>query len=275
MAISPFDNGMYILNSTAKTVDYYGDRRAGEGLTPTLSDVTTPFNTTGTLAGVYAGILVDNFTAFEGLMAVPQNSYDNIAAYNELQACENTCSDIRVKEAAAYFVNNKAFVFDPMETMGGGSPANDDVFDKNQLMAYRNQQQALLTPTPTTTKTATYNATTQTASGGFALGSRAITPTGIAVSRATGKVYVLDCHIDQGTPLLNIYVYDPAKTSVDKFVETLSFDVSNSQFANAGDRLVSQTGQVMRLTLDEKYSQFYVHVENNGRIYQFGVDKAL
>jgi hypothetical protein len=107
--------------------------------------------------------------------------------------------------------------------------------------------------------------------------SQATLPTGLAVSKATGLVYVLDSTLGTvtvGTTVtrtLNIHVYTPNGT----FIETLALNVSDDQFVNAADRLVPQSGQIMRLTLDEKQSQFYVHVENNGRIYQFGVDRQI
>ena len=107
--------------------------------------------------------------------------------------------------------------------------------------------------------------------------SQATLPTGLAVSKATGLVYVLDSTLGTvtvGTTVtrtLNIHVYNPNGT----FIETLAFNVTDDQFVNAADRLVPQNGQIMRLTLGEKQSQFYVHVENNGRIYQFGVERQI
>ena len=107
--------------------------------------------------------------------------------------------------------------------------------------------------------------------------SQATLPTGLAVSKATGLVYVLDSTLGTvtvGTTVtrtLNIHVYNPNGA----FIETLALDVSDNQFVNATDRLVPQSGQIMRLTLGEKQSQFYVHVENNARTYQFGVDRQI
>jgi hypothetical protein len=113
--------------------------------------------------------------------------------------------------------------------------------------------------------------------------SQATLPTGLAVSKVTGLVYVLDSTLGTVTVdttvtrTLNIHVYNPNGA----FIETLALDVSDNQFVNATDRLVPQSGQIMRLTLGEKQSQFYVHVEtagtvsNPGRTYQFGVDRQI
>jgi hypothetical protein len=276
IAISPMDNGLYLLRGT--TVRYYDNRRAGANLTPTVTSVsvtTTPATSTkGTIAGAYARILAANMRSFESLRDVNKSNYDDVASYWELDDCKNSCTDIIVKEAAAYFVDNYGTVFRPMETISDPTPNN--LFHISDLNNYRIQQEGPTDPTTTTNRLISYNVPTQPVSRTFST-PQATTPTGLAVSKATGLVYVLDSTLGTvtvGTTVirtLNIHVYNPNGT----FIETLALNVTDDQFVNAADRLVPQTGQIMRLTLDEKQSQFYVHVENNGRIYQFGVERQI
>jgi len=273
IAISPMDNGLYLLRGT--TVRYYDNRRVVPDLTPNVTSVPVATTSTkGTLAGAYARILADHMRDFEALRDPNKNNLDNVASFDELTDCANACTDIIVKEAAAYFVNNYWTVFRPMETISDPNPNN--VFHVNDLTAYRDQQEGLNTPVTTTNRLISYNIPTQPVSRTFST-PQATTPTGLAVSKATGLVYVLDSTIGTVTVgvtvtrTLNIHVYNPNGT----FIETLALNVTDDQFVNAADRLVPQSGQIMRLTLDEKKSQFYVHVENNGRIYQFGVERQI
>jgi hypothetical protein len=107
--------------------------------------------------------------------------------------------------------------------------------------------------------------------------TQAVLPTGLAISKVTGNVYVLDSNIgtvtqgSETTRTLNIQVYN----ANGKFQRTFSLDVTDKMFRNTADRLVSQNGQIMRLSLDEARSQFYVSVGSNGKIYQFGVEQTI
>ena len=277
IAISPMDDGLYFLNGGM--VRYYANRRGGANLTHTVSTITIPTSSTrDTLAGANAQILLENFGDFETLGDANKNNFDNISNFGELQTCANACTDIIVKEAAAYFVNNRP-VFEAMETISGG--ANDDWFNSAQLSAYRTQQANLPTPATTTNRSISLPVPTQAVSRLFNLNTPTVTlttPTGLAVSKATGLVYVLDSTIKPDTDptrkLLNIHVYQ-STSARSQFVETLSLDVSDNLFVNSADRLLPQSGGIMRLTLDERTSQFYIHVEGNGRVYQFSVDRAI
>ena len=73
------------------------------------------------------------------------------------------------------------------------------------------------------------------------------------------------------TRTLNIQVYN----ANGGFLRTFALDVSNNMFRDANDILVPENGQIMRLSLDEARSQFYVSVGSNGKIYQFGVDQTI
>lgn len=107
--------------------------------------------------------------------------------------------------------------------------------------------------------------------------TQAVLPTGLAISKVTGNVYVLDSNIgtvtqgSETTRTLNIQVYN----ANGEFLRTFALDVTDKMFRNANDRLVPQNGQIMRLSLDEARSQFYVSVGSNGKIYQFGVDQTI
>jgi hypothetical protein len=269
IAVSPMDDGLYLLDAGNKTVRYYADRRMGDVATTT--SVATVGAKLGSTAGAYAKILLNNFRDFETLLdlRVPP-PFDDVASFGELQACVNSCTNPIVKEAAQYFVNNKAAVFTPMESMT--DPVPNEMFNMNDLNAYVAQQNLLGLSTTQTTVTIP----TQGVARSFST-SQATLPTGLAVSKATGLVYVLDSTLGTvtvGTTVtrtLNIHVYNPNGA----FIETLVLNVSDNQFVNATDRLVPQNGQIMRLTLGEKQSQFYIHVENNGRTYQFGVDRQI
>ncbi|MCX5919878.1 MAG: hypothetical protein NTW61_00905, partial [Candidatus Melainabacteria bacterium] len=277
IAVSPMDDGLYFLNGGM--VRYYADRRGGANLTHTVSTITIPTSSTrDTLAGANAQILLENFGDFETLGDANKNNFDNISNFGELQTCANACTDIIVQNAAAYFVNNRP-VFEAMETISGG--ANDDWFNSTQLSAYRTQQANLPTPATTTNRSISLPVPTQAVNRLFNLNTPTVTlttPTGLAVSKATGLVYVLDSTIKPDTDptrkLLNIHVYQ-STSARSQFVETLSLDVSDNLFVNSADRLLPQSGGIMRLTLDERTSQFYIHVEGNGRVYQFSVDRVI
>ncbi len=115
-----------------------------------------------------------------------------------------------------------------------------------------------------------------------------VLPTGLEVSKATVNVYVLDSNIKTITTggvtrkSLNINVYSASPTGT-IFIRTIAFNVSDEVFTNATDRLTNAgvSGSIMRLTLDENKTQFYVNVEaagtagNPGIIYQFGSDQAI
>jgi hypothetical protein len=268
IAVSPMDDGLYLLDAGNRTVRYYADRRMGDVATTT--SVATLGAKLGSTAGAYAKILSNNMRDFEALLDSVPNRFDNIASFGELQACVNSCTNPIVKEAAAYFVNNYLTVFRPMETISDPNPNN--MFHVNDLNAYVTQQNTQgLSVTQTTVTIPTQGVVR------FFPTSQATLPTGLAVSKATGLVYVLDSTLgtvtlgETVTRTLNIHVYNPNGA----FIETLALDVSDNQFVNATDRLVPQSGQIMRLTLGEKQSQFYVHVENNGRTYQFGIDRQI
>ncbi|MCS6266255.1 MAG: hypothetical protein H2174_01685 [Vampirovibrio sp.] len=270
IAVSPMDDGLYLLDAANRTVRYYADRRMGDVATTT--SVATLGAKLGSTAGAYAKILSNNMRDFEALLDTSSNPppFDDVASFGELQACITSCTNPSVNEAAQYFVNNKATVFTPMESIS--DPVPNDIFHVNDLNAYVTQQNTGgLSATQTTV-----TIPTQGVARSFTT-PQATTPTGLAVSKATGLVYVLDSTLGTvtvGTTVtrtLNIHVYNPNGT----FIETLALNVSDDQFVNDDDRLVPQSGQIMRLTLDEKKSQFYVHVENNGRTYQFGVDRQI
>jgi hypothetical protein len=189
--------------------------------------------------------------------------------FSDLQDCVNPlnagyCMEADVRASAQYFIDNKATTFTPMENNG----LADDIFTLTELKTYQTAQSVVQPTTTTNNRTIGLTVPTQGIGRTFTA-TAAATPTGLAVSKATGNVYVLDSTITANQ--LKILVYSPAGG----LLRTISLNVADSQFVNAADYLAGQTGQVMRLTLDENRSQFYVHVNNNNRTYQFGVEELL
>lgn len=83
-----------------------------------------------------AGILRDNFGAFEGLMDRDQSRRDGIAQFGELVAyTQLATTDPLIKAAAQYFIDHRTETFDIMEGLNVGG-AKDGIFSLDEMTKF-------------------------------------------------------------------------------------------------------------------------------------------